>query len=74
MTKKIHTAIKVFQKQNGIARSAQIFKLGVQPRTLYQMRNEGLVVSEGRGLYRLANSQPSATRTLRLSPCKSQRE
>ncbi|MBP6178488.1 MAG: type IV toxin-antitoxin system AbiEi family antitoxin domain-containing protein [Anaerolineales bacterium] len=58
MTKKIHTAIKVFQKQNGIARSAQIFKLGVQPRTLYQMRDEGLVVSEGRGLYRLANSQP----------------
>jgi len=56
MNKNIQFALQVFEKQNGVMRSAQIFKQGIQPRTLYQMRDEGLVVAEGRGLYRLANS------------------
>ncbi len=38
-------------------RSSEIFKAGIQPRTLYQMRDEGLLVQEGRGLYRLADQQ-----------------
>ena len=58
MDKNIQSALKVFEKQNGVMRSAQIFRLGIQPRTLYQMRDEGLVVAEGHGLYRLANSTP----------------
>jgi predicted transcriptional regulator of viral defense system len=58
MNKKNYSAIKVFENQNGVMRSAQIFKQGIQPRTLYQMRDEGLVVAVGRGLYRLANSTP----------------
>ena len=58
MDKNIQSALKVFENQNGVMRSAQIFRLGIQPRTLYQMRDEGLVVTEGRGLYRLANSTP----------------
>ena len=58
MDKNIQSALKVFKNQNGVMRSAQIFRLGIQPRTLYQMRDEGLVVTEGRGLYRLANSTP----------------
>ena len=56
MNKNIQFALQVFEKQNGVMRSAQIFKQGIQPRTLYQMRDDGLVVAEGRGLYRLANS------------------
>ena len=38
-------------------RSSQAFEEGIQPRTLYQMRDSGLLVQEGRGLYRLANEQ-----------------
>ncbi len=56
MDKNIESALKVFEKQNGVMRSAKIFRLGIQPRTLYQMRDDGLVIAEGRGLYRLANS------------------
>jgi len=52
----IKTALKIFKK-NKVMRSAEIFEAGIQPRTLYQMRDEGLLVQEGRGLYRLAGEQ-----------------
>jgi predicted transcriptional regulator of viral defense system len=38
-------------------RSAQIFAQGIQPRTLYEMRDDGLLIQEGVGLYRLASEQ-----------------
>jgi predicted transcriptional regulator of viral defense system len=56
MKAEIKSALQVFEK-NKVMRSAQIFELGIQPRTLYQMRDEGLLIQEGRGLYRLANEQ-----------------
>jgi predicted transcriptional regulator of viral defense system len=49
--------IKIFQQHKGVMKSSQLFKLGVQPRILYAMRDNGLIVREGRGLYRLANEQ-----------------
>ena len=52
----IEKALRVFKK-NKVMRSAEIFDAGIQPRTLYQMRDEGLLVQEGRGLYRLAEEQ-----------------
>ncbi len=51
------SALKIFQKKRGVMRSSQAFEEGIQPRTLYQMRDSGLLVQEGRGLYRLANEQ-----------------
>jgi predicted transcriptional regulator of viral defense system len=51
------SVIKIFQKNNGVMKSSELFKLGIQPRILYAMRDQGLVVQEGRGLYRLANEQ-----------------
>lgn len=36
-------------------KSSQIFEQGIQPRTLYQMRDSGLLIQEGRGLYRLVD-------------------
>jgi predicted transcriptional regulator of viral defense system len=53
----IESALKVFQKHKGAMRSSEVFAEGIQPRTLYQMRDEGLLVQEGRGLYRLADQQ-----------------
>jgi predicted transcriptional regulator of viral defense system len=52
----IKKALQVFEK-NKVMRSTEVFAHGVQPRTLYKMRDEGLLVQEGRGLYRLANEQ-----------------
>jgi predicted transcriptional regulator of viral defense system len=57
MNDNFQTVIKIFQKHNGVMKSSQLFKLGVQPRILYAMRDNGLVLQEGRGLYRLANEQ-----------------
>lgn len=56
MKSAIKLALQVFEK-NKVMRSAEIFEQGIQPRTLYQMRDEGLLIQEGRGLYRLANEQ-----------------
>lgn len=57
MNGKIDYALKIFKKNHGVMRSSQVFEWGIQPRTLYQMREEGLVIQEARGLYRLANEQ-----------------
>jgi predicted transcriptional regulator of viral defense system len=51
------SAVKIFQQNNGVMKSSEVFEQGIQPRTLYQMRDSGLLVQEGRGLYRLANEQ-----------------
>ncbi len=56
MNTAIKSALRVFEN-NKVMRSAQIFAQGIQPRTLYQMRDDGLLVQEGRGLYRLADEQ-----------------
>ncbi len=52
----VKSALQVFKK-NKVMRSTEIFAQGIQPRTLYEMRDEGLLIQEGRGLYRLANEQ-----------------
>ncbi len=52
----VKSALQVFAK-NKVMRSTEIFAQGIQPRTLYEMRDVGLLVQEGRGLYRLANEQ-----------------
>lgn len=52
----IKSALRVFEK-NKVMRSTQAFAQGIQPRTLYEMRDEGLLIHEGHGLYRLANEQ-----------------
>ena len=57
MKENFQKAIRIFQENNGVMRSSHLFELGIQPRILYAMRDNGLVVQEGRGLYRLANEQ-----------------
>lgn len=57
MSDNFQSVIKIFQMHNGVMKSSQLFKLGVQPRILYAMRDNGLVLQEARGLYRLANEQ-----------------
>jgi predicted transcriptional regulator of viral defense system len=49
-------AIGQFRKNQGMLRTAQALRLGIHPRTLYALREEGLVVPVTRGLYRLADA------------------
>jgi predicted transcriptional regulator of viral defense system len=50
----IQDAKKTFSNHNGLLRSRQAFDLGIHPRTLYRMRDEGIILQLSRGLYRLA--------------------
>jgi predicted transcriptional regulator of viral defense system len=50
----IQDAEEVFRKHAGLLRTRQAFDLGIHPRTLYRMRDEGVLEQLSRGLYRLA--------------------
>ncbi len=59
MTRKtFKTAEKIFRENNGILRTGKAKQLGINEPTLIQMCNEGLLVKESRGLYRLADLPP----------------
>jgi predicted transcriptional regulator of viral defense system len=47
-------AVKALRTQGGVLRTVEILKAGIHPRTLYAMRQAGIVRQLGRGLYRLA--------------------
>ncbi|MCA1962301.1 MAG: type IV toxin-antitoxin system AbiEi family antitoxin domain-containing protein [Desulfomonile sp.] len=51
---KFERAGAVFQRHGGTMRTAQAIHLGVHPRTLYEMRDAGILDQLGRGVYRLA--------------------
>jgi predicted transcriptional regulator of viral defense system len=50
-------AIKVFRDHKGILRAQQAIRYGIAPRTLYEMRDAGVILRESRGLYRLADTE-----------------
>lgn len=54
----IERALEVFRRAGGILRTRQALAAGVHPRTLYAMRDTGLLDRLGRGLYRLADMPP----------------
>ncbi|HLC34920.1 MAG TPA: type IV toxin-antitoxin system AbiEi family antitoxin domain-containing protein [Anaerolineales bacterium] len=58
--RRFEKAIQVFSQNNGILRTAQSIRLGVDQKTLAEMLEKGLIVREARGIYRLANLSPLA--------------
>ncbi len=49
-------AKKIFRKHKGILRTKDALELGVHPKTLYSMREEGVIEPLSRGLFRLQES------------------
>jgi predicted transcriptional regulator of viral defense system len=49
-------AERAFRERGGMLRTSQALKLGIHPRTLYEMRDANRIVQLGRGLYRLAEA------------------
>jgi predicted transcriptional regulator of viral defense system len=66
----LRRAISVFRKSDGVLRTAEVLKAGVHRRTLYAMRETGIVERLGRGLYRLADSPPLGNPDLVLVAAK----
>ncbi len=53
MKNNIKLAIKFFKKNFGILRTHEALKLGIHPRTLYKMRDEGILENLAKGVFRL---------------------
>jgi len=51
-------AIAVFRRHGGVLRTSEAIHLGIHPRTLYAMREKGMVEQLSRGVYRLADLPP----------------
>jgi predicted transcriptional regulator of viral defense system len=57
-SRSIENALDLFREQGGILRTGEALRLGIHPRTLYAMRDSGLLEQLSRGLYRLAELPP----------------
>jgi len=53
-------AVQLLQNQKGVLCTADILKQGIHPRTLYELRDKGVLEQLSRGVYRLADQEPSA--------------
>jgi predicted transcriptional regulator of viral defense system len=54
----VQEARAIFRAHGGILRTSEALELGVHPRTLYGMRDAGILDRVARGLYRLADLPP----------------
>ena len=66
MSERIKIAEEVFRKTNGILRTSQAQKYGIDPKILSRMVKAGILIKEGRGLYRLASLSPMSNPDLVL--------
>jgi predicted transcriptional regulator of viral defense system len=55
---KLEQAKAIFQRHGGTLRTSEAIRAGVYPRTLYRMRDQGLIEAIARGLYRLRDMPP----------------
>ena len=53
MKKRYERAERIFRNHNEILQTAQAKKLGINQRTLVEMKDLGLVIRVSRGIYRL---------------------
>ena len=53
-------AVDLFREHNGALHTAEALRLGIHPRTLYALRDAGVLLQLSRGLYRLADLPPLA--------------
>lgn len=54
-SEKTSEAIQIFKQRDGIIRTAEAIRVGIHPRTLYFMRDSGIIEQLSRGVFRLAN-------------------
>ncbi len=54
----LEKAKKVFRRHGGVLRTSEAIRFGIHPRTLYAMRDAGVLECLSRGLYRLSDLPP----------------
>jgi len=55
---KFEKAIQIFKENKGIMRTAEALDAGIAPKTLYSMRDQGVLIRLSRGIYKLAEAPP----------------
>lgn len=50
-------AIDVFRRRGGVLRTKEAIAAGIHPRTLYELRDAGVIEAVSRGVYRLAEAE-----------------
>src|SRR2546421_566963 len=50
--------IRLFKENKGVLKSSQAIRMGIHPRDLYAMKDQGVIESVSRGLYRLSSLEP----------------
>lgn len=58
MSSVVKKAVTIFRKYGGVLQTSQALKNGIHPRTLYAMRDDGIVEKLCRGTYRLSELPP----------------
>lgn len=58
ITNTVKKATELFRRHGGILRTAEAIRQGIHPRTIYEMRDSGLIEPISRGLYRLSSLPP----------------
>lgn len=68
----VRTASRVFERHDGVLRTSEALASGIQPRTLYWMRDAGLLEPLSRGVYHLAShrlpARPDVAAVMRRAP------
>ena len=62
--------LEIFETHGGILSTGQALKLGVPPRTLYDLRDQAKLERMERGLYRLADAKPLGNPDLVITALK----
>ena len=53
----LEKAIQIIRKNHGVISTSQAIKAGIAPKTLYAMRDHGIIIPISRGLYRLKDAE-----------------
>lgn len=56
MSDSFQRAIDIFRERGGVLRASEALRAGIHPRTLYAMRDAGVIERLSRGLYRLVET------------------
>lgn len=57
-SRRARAAVQLFHRHGGVLRMADALRAGIHRRTLYQLRDAGVIERLSRGLYRLADAPP----------------
>lgn len=56
MSSSENKAIKIIRERGGIIKTSEALEAGIHPRTLYMLRDEGVIVQVARGLYTFSDN------------------